>query len=238
MSTHLVIPDAHAHPDYNNDRFSWLGHLIADVKPDHVICIGDWADMASLCSYDKGTKGFEGRRYKDDIASAVDAQERMMAPILARKKKLPKFWMLIGNHEHRINTAISRDAAQLDGIISINDLQFNEHRWEIIEYEGSTPGKLELDGIVYAHYFSSGVMGRPIGGIHPGYQLLTKHFQSCTQGHVHTFDFCRRTRADGTNINGLVCGNYVDYFMEYAGDANDMWRPEDRDWETRLKMFC
>lgn len=28
---HLVIPDSHAHPDYNNNRADWLGELIADV---------------------------------------------------------------------------------------------------------------------------------------------------------------------------------------------------------------
>ena len=30
---HLVVPDSHAHPDYNNDRADWLGQLIADLKP-------------------------------------------------------------------------------------------------------------------------------------------------------------------------------------------------------------
>jgi hypothetical protein len=39
------------------------------------------ADMPSLCTYDKGTKGFEGRRYKQDVNVTLDAQERMFAPI-------------------------------------------------------------------------------------------------------------------------------------------------------------
>ena len=69
MTTHLVIPDQHAHPDNNNDRFEWLGKLIVDLKPDVVINLGDMADMPSLCTYDKGTKGFEGRRYKQDVNS-------------------------------------------------------------------------------------------------------------------------------------------------------------------------
>ena len=56
--THLIIPDPHSHPNHHNKRAEWLGALIADVKPDVVINIGDVADMPSLCSYDKGTKGF------------------------------------------------------------------------------------------------------------------------------------------------------------------------------------
>ena len=91
MTTHLVIPDQHAHPDYNNDRFEWLGKLIVDLKPDTVINLGDMADMPSLCTYDKGTKGFEGRRYKKDIEAALDAQERMFTPIQKAKKKKPRF---------------------------------------------------------------------------------------------------------------------------------------------------
>ena len=62
MSRHLVVPDPHAHPDFSNIRFDWLAQLIIDLKPDHVICLGDFGDLPSLCSYDKGTKGFEGRR--------------------------------------------------------------------------------------------------------------------------------------------------------------------------------
>lgn len=82
---HLVVPDPHAHPDYSNKRFEYLGKLIVDLKPDKVICLGDFADLPSLCSYDKGTAGFEGRRYKDDVASVIDAQEKMLFAI--RKAK-------------------------------------------------------------------------------------------------------------------------------------------------------
>lgn len=223
MSTHLIIPDPHARPSTSLDRFRWLGSLIADVKPDHVICIGDWAYMESLCSYDKGTKGFEGRRYRNDVACAIEAQELMFKPVRDRKKKLPKFWMLEGNHEHRIERAVSKDAAQLEGIISLSDLQFEEFGWEVVKYEGATPGHLRLDGVVYAHYFISGVMGVAIGGIHPAYQMLNKNHVSSTQGHSHTTDYSVRAAADSRNIHGLVCGCFIDERPSYAGAANDMW---------------
>ena len=221
MTSHLIIPDAHAHPDHNNKRFKWLGHLVADMKPDHVIMIGDWADMPSLCSYDKGTKGFEGRRYRKDLESAIDAQEKFFRPIRARKKKLPKFWMLEGNHEHRIERAVSSDAV-LDGTIGLSDLQYEEFGWEVIPYDGATPGHLDLDGVTYAHYFVSGIMGRAIGGVNPAYQLVTKYGHSCTQGHTHTFAFYHRGNAIN-ECNGLVCGVYQDYRADFAGVANDMW---------------
>ena len=52
----LIIPDAHAEPNYDNDRLTWLGNLIFEEKPDVVVCLGDWFDMASLSSHDKGKK--------------------------------------------------------------------------------------------------------------------------------------------------------------------------------------
>jgi hypothetical protein len=123
---YLIIPDCHAHPDYHNKRFTWLGKLVADLQPHTVIMLGDWADMPSLCSYDKGTKGYEGARYVRDINAAIDAQEKFFHEIRKRKKKLPRFVMLEGNHEHRINRAISSDFNQLDGIIGLDDLGFED----------------------------------------------------------------------------------------------------------------
>ena len=87
---HLVVPDSHAHPDYSNERYDWLAELILDIKPDVVIDIGDWFDMPSLCSYDRGTKGFEGRRYQKDIAAGIEAQDRMLTRLRKQKKKLPR----------------------------------------------------------------------------------------------------------------------------------------------------
>ena len=49
----LIIPDCHAHPDYDNNRFDWLGNLIIEERPDTILCLGDLADMPSLSSYDK-----------------------------------------------------------------------------------------------------------------------------------------------------------------------------------------
>lgn len=220
---HLCIPDPHAHPDHNNERFNVLGKLVADIKPDKVICLGDWACMPSLSSYDKGTKGFEGRRYTHDINASDDANERFFYEIKKTKKKLPEFHMLVGNHEYRIERAVNASAAQLDGVISLNDLKYRDFGWDVTDYHGSTPGIKEIDGVSYAHYFTSGIMSRPIGGLHPAYQLLHKQYMSTTQGHTHTTDFCVRTNARGWNIMGLVAGCYIDYFAAWAGEANNLW---------------
>ena len=218
MSVHLVIPDSHAHPDHNNRRYEWLGHLINDVKPDVVVDIGDWWDMPSLCSYDKGTKGFEGRRYKRDIDSGLDAQDRMMSIINKQKKKKPRFVRTLGNHENRIALAVSRDPV-LEGTIGLSDLQSKECGFE--EYPFLTP--VEIDGVTYQHYFVAGISGRPIGGQRHAATLIARNLASSTCGHSHLFDYAVTADVRGTKMHGLVCGVYQDYHADFAGPANKLW---------------
>ncbi|WP_154073674.1 metallophosphoesterase [Bradyrhizobium erythrophlei] len=221
--THLIIPDSHAHPDHNNDRADWLGQLIADVKPDALIHIGDSADMASLSLYDKGKHSFHGRNYKADISAHCDFQDRTFAPIKKAKRKLPTSYFFVGNHEHRITRAIDV-APELDGAISMKDLQLKEYYDEVIDYTGSTPGVRQIDGISYAHYFVGGIAGRPLGGIHAGYAIATKKHSSATCGHSHLVDWSVHTNITGQQVAGMVVGCYQDYTNDWAGnELGKLW---------------
>lgn len=220
--THLVIPDQHAHPDHSNERADWLSRLIIDLQPDVVVNIGDAADMASLSSYDKGKRSFHGRSYRRDIDSHLDFQSRIWEPVKARKKRLPYRVVLEGNHEHRIEKALDL-SPELEGTLGFKDYDFDRYYDDVVRYEGSTPGIIEIDGIQYAHYFVSGVMGRPIGGLHPATSLIQKGLTSCTAGHLHLADWSTHTTANGRKLMGAVVGVYQDYDAEWAGNVNKLW---------------
>lgn len=222
MSTHLVIPDVHAHYQHDNTRAIWAGRLINDVKPDVVVVLGDVADMPSLSGYDKGKKSFQGRTYRADIDAHGDFQERLWSTVRRSKRKLPRRVCLIGNHEQRIDRAIEIQP-ELEGTISYNDLQLERYYDDIVHYNGNTPGGIDIDGIRYSHYFVSGIMGRPTGGEHPAYQLLSKHYSSCTAGHTHVLDYCTRTTVDGRKISGLVAGCFIDYTPDWCGETGKLW---------------
>lgn len=215
--THLVIPDSHAHPDYDNERYSYLSKLIADLNPDVVVDIGDWYDMASLCSYDRGTRGFHGRRYQADIAAGVEAQDRLLLPLRKRKKRLPRFIRCLGNHEHRIIRAIDREPELLEGTIGLSDLQSKEYKWEEYPFLQA----VEVDGVNYAHYFVSGVMGRPVSSARA---MLNHQNASCVMGHAHTFDYATKTNVRGQAFHGVICGVFQDYTPEFASATDYMWR--------------
>lgn len=219
---YVVIPDQHATPKQNNDRARWVGEFIKDTKPDVVVNMGDMADMSSLCSYDKGKKSFQGRTYQADINSHIDFQEKLWQPVKKAKKKLPRRITLIGNHEERIARAIENQS-ELDGVIGYDDLELREWYDTIVPYNGSTPGAIILDGITFAHYIISGISGRPISGEHHAHSLLTKTHSSCVVAHSHLFDYCQRTRADGTKIKAVVAGCLIDYPMDFAGNACGLW---------------
>jgi hypothetical protein len=222
VTVHLIIPDSHAHYQHHNKRAEWLGELIADVKPDVVVNIGDCWDMPSLSSYDRGRRSFQGRSYRADIDAGLDFNERLWSRVTRRKKKLPRTVFLEGNHEHRIHRAIDLQP-ELDGAIGYSDLNLSEWYDDIILYEGSTPGHIEIDGITYAHYFISGVAGRPVGGEHPATSLITKKLSSATQGHLHLADWSTRMSLTGNRIMGCFVGCYQDYMADWAGVISNLW---------------
>jgi len=220
--THLVIPDPHAHPDFSNERADWLAKLIKDIKPDVVVNLGDGPDMPSLSGFDRGTKSFIGRNYSKDINAHLEFEDRLWGPVRRAKKKLPYRVYMEGNHDHRIKRAVN-ERPELDGAVSFDHLRLNDTYDYVGEYEGNYPSIHSVDGVHYAHFFVSGVMGRPVGGEHPAYSLLTKEFVSCTCGHIHTADFAMRTTVDGRKILGCVAGVFQDYSSEWAGEINKLW---------------
>ena len=212
----LIIGDPHAHPDYDNSRFTKLGKFIAKEKPEVIVCIGDMADMTSLSSYDKGTKGFEGRRYKKDVKAVIDAQEKLFAPIKKVRGYNPKLHMCLGNHEDRITRAVNT-TPELEGAIGIEDLKYKEFGWKVTPFKKC----VTIKGITFSHYFSSGVMGRPISSVHIGYALITKLHCSAVQGHSHLYNHAEHTRPDGQKIFGLSAGcfSHPEYSETWCQDT-------------------
>ena len=119
MTTHLVIGDPHCTPKASNERFTWAGRMARDLKVDKVICMGDFASMDSMSSYDKKKKSFEGRRYKKDIEHAHDALQKFNDGL---GKYEPEMHMMLGNHEDRIDRMVE-DNPELDGHLCIDDLK-------------------------------------------------------------------------------------------------------------------
>lgn len=223
--TILVIPDQHAHPDFNNDRAIWLGNFITDIKPDIVVNLGDCADMPSLSSYDKGKASFYGNSYERDIQSHLDFQTKLWEPTKKSKKKQPYKVVIHGNHENRIKKVLEYEP-HLSGDsygVSFKDFEFEKFYNEVIPYDGSCPGIFTCEDITFSHFLPSGGMGRPISGEHHASNLIQKNYHSSVVGHSHIADYAVRTKSNGNKIMGLVCGVYQDYKSPWAGQSQNNW---------------
>jgi len=223
---HLVIPDTQVKPNSPTDHLRWAGLYAAEKKPDVIVHIGDHFDMPSLSSWDVGKKSFEGRRYKDDIEAGIHAMEVFLQPIRDEQQRLkvnkhkqwrPRMVYTLGNHENRIERAIESDP-KLDGLIGYKDLQLEEMGFEVYDFLDV----VIIDQIAYAHYFTSGIMGRPVSSAR---NMLSKKMMSCIMGHVQDRDIAYGRRADGTNILGLFSGIYYQHDEDYlTPQTNSSWR--------------
>ena len=216
---HMVIPDTQIKPDVPLEHITWAAKYAVAKKPDVIVMIGDWADMSSLSSYDVGKKDFEGRTYTADIEVANDALSMFMNPIRTEQVRLrknkekqwnPRLVYTLGNHENRINRAINTDR-KLEGLISTDDLAFKEWGWEVHDFLSP----VIIDGIAYCHYFTTGVMGRPVTSARA---MTSKKHMSCTMGHNQATEIdMSSVRADGTPIIGLFAGCYALHDEDYLG---------------------
>lgn len=226
MTKHLIIPDVQAKEGIDFTFLRNIGLYAVEKKPEVIVCLGDFADMPSLSSYDQGKKSFEGKRYVKDIEAAKNAMSCFMSPIVEfnakakkNKEKLykPKLILTLGNHEHRISRAINDDP-KLDGVLSVSDLGYKELGWEVHPFLDV----VVVDGVAYSHYFTSGLLGRPVTS---AAACLAKKHQSCVMGHVQQRQIAYAQKADGTQMTAIFAGTCNMHEEEYLGpQGNSFWR--------------
>lgn len=218
MATHVVIPDTQAKPGVPTKHLEWIGWYIQESFSDReevtVVHLGDHWDMPSLSSYDKGRKAMEGRRYVADIDAgnkAFQLLDRAIGDGDFRKV------FLLGNHEDRITRAAESDA-QLEGILSLDQLNATELGWEV--YPFLKP--VFIDGVGYAHYWQNNMTGKPLGGM--ALTRLKTLGHSFTMGHQQTYDIAVRF-VNGKKQRALIAGACYLHNEDYKGfQGNAHWR--------------
>jgi hypothetical protein len=214
---HLVIPDGQVKEGVNTDHWEWIGNYIVEKKPDVIINIGDFWDMPSLSAYDKGKLPFEGRRYVKDVKAGRDAMERLLKPIhdynrtAARHEKYePEMEFCEGNHEQRI-TRVADNNPEYHGKLDIADLGIEECGWKYHPFLKV----VKKDGIEYSHFFTSGVMGRPVSS---AAALLRERQCSATMGHVQHMDIAIHKKTQQTALFCATCYSHDESYLGPQGN--------------------
>lgn len=231
LRSHLVIPDVQTKEGVCNKHLKHVGEYLVDKRPDVVICLGDFADMPSLSSYDRGTKGFEGRRYQKDVQAAKKSMDVLLNPLReynAKQKRQkgkqynPEMHMILGNHEYRIVRAVESDAI-LEGTIGTEDLGYAEAGWIVHDFLET----VDIDGILYSHFFPRSANGRVLQnrrGCPTASTQVKREMQSCTSGHLQGLDF-NLYQTGGRRLYGIIAGSCYTHDEDYLSpQGTQYWR--------------
>lgn len=217
--SHVVIPDCQVRPGVPTSHLEAAGNYIADKRPDVIVHLGDHWDMPSLSSYEKkGSMYFEGKRYASDVQAGNEAMERLVKPIARARGYRPRRVFTMGNHEQRIERAVSADPI-LHGTIGYDDLYLAG--WEVHDFLKP----VDVHGILYSHYFvnQQSLMKSVLGGTIDN--RLNKVKQSFTMGHQQTRMWGSQFASTGKELMGLVAGAFYQHDEEYMGpQGNHYWR--------------
>ena len=215
---HIFIPDCQVKKGVPTDHLEACGNYIAAKRPDVVICAGDFADMPSLSTHKKrGHIDFEGARYLEDIISANQGMEKLIAPFRTLKGYKPQMVLTLGNHEDRITRAIAADP-RLIGKLGLSDLYYEELGWTVVPFLKP----ITIDGVTYCHYFVTGVYDKAVS---KAAQLITRYHQSCVAGHQQGRDIAYGKHADGHPITSIIAGSFYEHDENYLSpQSNNHWR--------------
>ena len=226
-----MIPDCQVKSGVPLDHLAALSNYIVHKKPDVIVQIGDFADMPSLSSYDQGKRAGEGTRYESDIKSSRSAMGVLNHAIeeynnKARRLKFrqyrPRKVLTLGNHENRISKHVNNYPI-LEGKLSYNDLGYGEFGWEV--YDFLRP--VEINGILYAHYFPRNAQGRIVQAYRgsPSAALqVRREMQSASAGHLQGLDFAIH-QTGSRRYYGLIAGSFYMHDDDYlTPQGTAYWR--------------
>ena len=210
----IYIPDNQVKPGVSLKYLHCIGEYIATKKPDIIVSAGDFADMPSLSSYDKGKKSAEGRRVSEDIAVAVKGMSILLEPVRQAQVKdpswKPRMVLTLGNHEERLMRHVNANP-ELDGLLSYDSLRYRDFGWEVYDYLEP----VVVGGVTFIHYFPNPMSGKPLGGT--AANVLKTVGVSVVQGHRQCLDVATRTLHTGRQQWSIIAGACYPFDEEYKG---------------------
>lgn len=219
MIKHLIIGDTQVKPGIDLSYCAHIGKYIVEKRPNVIVHIGDHFDFPSLCSYDRGTKSFEGRRLKEDIDAGHEGMKLIVGPLRALQKKQkkakhkvysPRMIFTVGNHEDRFDR-IAQQMPEFEGFTGIETLNLSQYGWEVHNFLEV----VEVGGISYTHYLANPFSGRPYGG--SALNQLKNVGRSYVVGHKQTLDIAIRPDLAGKMQLGIINGACYPHEEDYKG---------------------
>lgn len=204
----LLIPDVHR-PAHDKRAWRLMMQVAQDIKPKHIIVLGDLLDCFSISTYSKDISRYGG--LEKEIEDGNKAMDELDA-LGATGKRI----YLSGNHEWRLERYLLDKAPQLLGFVDIPSLlRLQQRGWVHVPYKQS----YKLGKVWFTH--DTGVSGK-----YAVQRNLEAYQHSVVAAHTHRLGYVVEGNAVGerrvsTTLGWLGDVNQVDYM--YRVKANRDW---------------
>ncbi len=212
-----LYPDAHCDPGHDTRPITAIARWFADEGVDIVVNIGDFNDMHSLSSYDKGRSGMEGARIQADLSYSAQCLDLFEEGLQGHD---PYRIMTLGNHEYRLNR-LESDDPQMQGAFGDDPFSYNEYGYEVYDYLDI----VKINGVAFSHAFinPTSLMGSIQGGS-ADIRMKNVGFPHVA-GHQHgPLIHGQRMLGDGTPLSTLILGCAHTENHSYWGKGKDVYR--------------
>lgn len=213
-----VIGDTQSKADVRNPLIV-IAHHICDLKPKHVVHLGDHWDMPSLSAYDKGRKSHEAKTYVKDIEAGNKALYEFWDII---KKRWPTFykdcmWVILeGNHENRIDRAMDYGTHELRDLMKMVPRDYR-HWDEVAPFLKI----VKIHNIEFSHFFTNEHTSKPVGTAR---MMLTKRHVTQVAGHKQGFDYAEQLKGSDETIQAWIVGSSYYHDEAYKKQSNHHFR--------------
>lgn len=218
----LAIGDAHDDLRVPKNRFTWFGKHAAEMQPDHIVQIGDIADLESLSFHSPNDtdKGKYKPRFLAEMKSLEHALDLMFTP-MARRNVKARVDIPLGNHENRIwryEDAFPETVGMLQGKLSETLTNYGIFAHQFGKY-------IDIAGVKFTHSPFS-VMGKPVGGMNATATIARQASGDIVFGHTHKANVNTTPRIGGEDkvtVIDLGCALPQGFVAPYAKHTLTGW---------------
>lgn len=174
----LIVPDTHR-PFHDKRAVALMLQAAKDLKPKHIVVLGDYIDFYAVSSHSKNPK--RALELDAEVADANVGLDELDA--LKAKERV----YIGGNHEDRLRRYLDDTAPELGDMIKVEKLlKLEERGWQYVPYKSDTQlGKLNLTHDV-------GSAGR-----NAVFRSLETYHGSVVIGHTHRMTYIVEGNAKG-----------------------------------------
>ena len=224
----FIKPDAHAAPrDFHTElpfqRFHAMGLAIVLAAKEArdagrkliVMDLGDGGEFRSLNWHTRNERNYNEQSLRLDMDAFIE-QVRIITAYVDRARAagcIIDLYYCEGNHEARVTKLLKNEGGRiLEGNIELPCDVMTSFGWDSKEYRDPHV----VEGWLFIHDYPSGVMGKGIGGVNMGRNMVTKVGRSIAVGHSHTWDVSSWGDMTGRKIHALACGVWWDFSPDFA----------------------